>query len=187
MKPADREKQTKLRITCYDEFNPLPAKSQDMKEKIKIFNNQSVVAPACSKPIYAKNEIEVGRVKGMIANYSSKQSLYNNSLYSTDKCCSLPRLDIPDIFRGLQETFHSKDPIFEHHSDEFDKSKIYEEFERYDHFHRSVLKNSKVVAREPVTKQKHLNQPSPKKENVGQTISNQSTFNQEYPMMKKVC
>ena len=49
--------------------------------------------------------------------------------------CAFTKLEVPEIFKGLQTSFYSKEPAFD--EDNFSntynsKEKIYEEFSRYD-------------------------------------------------------
>ena len=125
---------TKLKISCYEKYNPIPEKSIGMKQKISKFNeNPQVSSFSSSKPVYERNEIKLGKVSELIANYSSHQK-GRGDYCDKLKSLSLSRLEVP---RGFQISFQNKDPEFQDDYRQRDLKKIYEEFDRYDSIYNS--------------------------------------------------
>ena len=60
----------RLRIDCYQNFNPLPEKSEEMREKIKVFAEDGLNRTT-EKTEDATEEVTSGRVSEIIASFSS--------------------------------------------------------------------------------------------------------------------
>ena len=81
----------RLRIDCYQNFNPLPEKSEEMREKIKVFAEDGLNRTT-EKTEDATEEVTSGRVSEIIASFSSPAI---NSCHDSRR-----RVQIPPQFMG---------------------------------------------------------------------------------------
>ena len=134
-----------------------------MKNKIKIFNEGPKTTESLN-PYYEDDEIKSGQVSQLVANFSSyrKSPTRNKQKVPTSKhghgryCinnsfCQIvfTKLEVPDIFRGLQCSIYCKDNSSseEGWANGSPKENIYEEFKRYDTRHGSKkIKNPEKFA-----------------------------------------
>ena len=93
----------RLHIDCYQKYNPVPEKSEEMREKIKLFAGQNKDKHE-EKGQETNEEIRRGKVSEIVASFSAP------SIRSSVKERSSTKVIIPSHF--VNQNFNSRLQIF---------------------------------------------------------------------------